>query len=29
MTPDVKGFKALAGALNFFSGITLEEASIG
>ena len=29
MTPEVKGFKALGGALNFYSGITLEEASIG
>lgn len=29
MVPEVKGFKALAGALNFFSGITLEETTIG
>ncbi len=29
MVPEVQGFKALAGALNFFSGITLEETSIG
>lgn len=29
MTPEVKGFKAMSGALNFFSGITLEDTSIG
>lgn len=29
MVPEVKGFKALAGALNFFSGITLEETTFG
>jgi peptide/nickel transport system substrate-binding protein len=29
MVPEVRGFRALAGALNFFSGITLEETTIG
>lgn len=29
MVPEVKGFKAMPGALNFFSGITLEDTSIG
>ena len=29
MSRDVSGFKAMPGALNFFSGITLEETAIG
>jgi peptide/nickel transport system substrate-binding protein len=29
MVPEVRGFKALAGALNFYSGITLEETTMG
>ena len=29
MVPEVQGFKALAGAMNFYSGLTLEETSIG
>lgn len=29
MVSEVRGFRALAGALNFFSGITLEETTIG